>query len=110
MTIFIKRSILDVWKGFSFTNIEAFINSNSHYKTQKISWWILWAGDARNINKSFFTKNNNGNWKLSIVALSSTLSKRYEPPKNKKNSSHSKRYKKGIEGGGDERQKSLRKV
>ena len=62
------------------------------------------------LTRGFLLKNNNGNWKLSIVALWSTLSKRYEPPKNNKNSSHSKRYKKDIEGGGDERQKSLRKV
>ena len=35
---------------------EAFIGNNSRYKTQRVSWWVLWVGDARNIN--FFIKNH----------------------------------------------------
>ena len=38
------------------TVFETFINNNSRYKTQKISWWVVYVGDARNIHKSFFIK------------------------------------------------------
>ena len=44
------------------------------------------------------------------MPFSSALSKRYEPPKNVKNSSHSKGCKKDIDGGEDEKRKSIRKV
>ena len=91
LTIFKKRSVLDVWqsseyvsewhietwqieqmcviivlpiirnqskpKTISHTGFKTFINNNSRYKTQKVSWWVLGIGDVRNINKSLFIKN-----------------------------------------------------
>ena len=41
----------------SHIDLETFINSNSRYKTQKVSWWILWTGDARNVHNRFFLSN-----------------------------------------------------
>ena len=70
--------------------------------------------DATNIHWSFFIKNHYWNLKLSVVALSSVLQKespkRCEPPKNNKNSSHGKRYKKDIESGKKSNMKSIRRV
>ena len=37
---------------------ETFIKNNSQYKIQKVSKWVLWVGDARNIHNSFFIKNH----------------------------------------------------
>ena len=60
-------------KTVSHTIFETFVNDNSRYKTQKLSWWVLWVGDARNIHKTFSIKNHYWNLKLLIVALSSVI-------------------------------------
>ena len=41
-------------KTILHTVFETFINNSSLYKTQKVSWWVLSAGDDRNIRNSFF--------------------------------------------------------
>ena len=78
MCVIVKSSVFIVRnqsknKTFPYTLFEKLINNNSLNKIQKVSWWILWVGDARNIHKSFFIKNHYWNFKLSIVALPSVI-------------------------------------
>ena len=42
-------------------------------KTQKVSWWVLLFGDARNIHKSFFIKSHYWNLKLVVFIIINTL-------------------------------------
>ena len=51
------------------TVFEIFVNNNYWYKTQNVSWWVLWVRDFRNIHKSFFIKSHYWNLKLSIISL-----------------------------------------
>ena len=41
-------------KTILHTVFETFINNSSRNKTQKVSWWVLWVRDSRNIHNSFF--------------------------------------------------------
>ena len=58
-------------KTIAHTVFQTFINNSSRYKTQKAPWWVLSAGDDRNIRKSYFITNRYWNLNLSKVALSS---------------------------------------
>ena len=40
------------------TVFEKFINSNSRYKFQKVSQWVLWIGEARNIYNTLHKKRS----------------------------------------------------
>ena len=91
-----KRSVFIVLSIIPHTVFETFITSNSRYKTQKVSWWVLWVGDAKIIHESF----HYWNLKLSIVAISSVATcsplkwkknhqKNVSHLKNDKSSSHS---------------------
>ena len=48
--------LLIIWsqsktKAIPHTVFDTFIKNSSRYKTQKVSWWVFWVGDARNIHK-----------------------------------------------------------
>ena len=72
-SVFIIQSNQSKIKIIPHTVFETFINNSFWYKTEKVSWWVLGVGDARNIHKSSFIKNNYWNLKLSIVALLSVI-------------------------------------
>ena len=119
-SVFITLPIIQnqsTYKTIPHIVLKTFINNNSRFKTQKISWWVVWVGDASNIYKSFCIKNHYWNLKLSVVALSSVIKrspwkwKKYHQKNarylnNNKNSSHDKRYKKDIEKGKNEKWKA----
>ena len=118
-SVFIPLPIIQnqsTYKAIPHTVFKTFINNNSWFKGQKVSRWVVWIGDARNIYKSFCIKNHYWNLKLSLVALSSVIKrspwkwKKYHQKNarylnNNKNSSHDKRYKNDVEKGKNEKWK-----
>ena len=96
-------------KTIPHTVFETFIINNSRYKTQEVSWWVLWFGDARNIHKNFFywklllelEVGYSGSFKcykmFSLKMKKKNHHKDGSHLKSNKNSSHGKRHKKDIE-------------
>ena len=93
-------------KTILHTVFETFISNNRWYKVQKVSWWFLWIGDARNIWKSFFHQKSL--LELEVV-YSSSFNWFSVFLKNGKRIAKNK-YKKGIEKGKTWKTKSIRKA
>ena len=93
-------------KTIPHTVFETFIKNISRYKTQKLSWWVLWAGEKLSwleiFAKAFLLKIIIRTWTCLYFLFQFFFNcykespKRCDPPKKCKNSSHYKRYKKGI--------------